>query len=619
MDVNTLRQEAHKLYQKGFNVVPLATGSKIPIPNLPLENMYTERLSLDDLDRHMQSPAFGNIGVMTGPTSIGGLIVVDVDDVTKVDKYLSKHPSYAVRTPSGGVHIYYKSNLKERMRNGKLEPGVEVFGGNKYVVCAPSYAKSEHGNVIKWGSYEAINDLEIAPFPDEYITGQSGKESNASFISTTRMTIEELRAIEQRITLQGFSPGNHNIELFQLAYVKAIDKWNKENTLNLLKKLNEQDDTPQDNEAVIRAVNSAYAFKENRDAEYKLRGGKSSFQELEVTSYGELVDKYADYKVEWLVDEWILKNGIMMLAAPPEHFKTWFAIDMALSIALGVPFLGEFPVKQGRVMIIQQEDFGPHLINRFKLIEGAKFAQNDIKIEVKEADGTIGIRFVHDVDNAITFVSEGQLKLDNDDTIVSLEDRIREFRPDLVIIDPFYSLLSTDNFFADAADPIRGRIKNIRKTYNTAFLFVHHKRKAKEGEDQSGRETMWGSQFLNAALEGTIIFHRRKGQDNKTVTAYRSFKDADPKKPVALKFCINFAVDDLREAYKVEVTEDLDDFQNSVIQLLSSGPKTLSQLHKELIVNEPALTKPTLNKRLAKIPLVVNTGRGRYELHPDAP
>lgn len=623
MDVNILRQEAIKLHQKGFNVVPLVTGSKIPIPNFPLEKMYDERISYEDLNRYMQSPSFGNIGVMTGATSIGGLVVIDVDNLEKVDKYLSKHPSYTVRTPSGGVHIYYKTTLKERLRNGKLEPGVEIFGGNKYVVCAPSYAKSEHGKVVKWGSYEVIRDIEIAPLPDEYLLNKqaTSQEAETFIIGKTRMTLEELRAIEQKVLTRGFSPGNHNNELFQIAYVKAIDKWTQENTIDLLKQLNERDDTPQDTEAVLRAVNSAYIFKENRDAEYKRLGAKgSTATELKVASYGELLDKYADYKVDWLVDGWLLKNGIMMLAAPPEHFKTWFAVDLAVSISLGVPFLGDFPVRQGKVLIVQQEDFGPHLINRFKLVEAAKFAQNDIKIEMKEFEGgSIGIKFTHDIDNTILFVSEGQLKLDDEDTIVSLENLVRQHKPDLVIVDPFYSLLSTDNYFADAAEPIRNHIKAIRSKYNTAFLFIHHKRKAKEGDDHAGRETMWGSQFLNAALEGTILFHRKKGQDNKSVTAYRNFKDAESRKPVVLKFNIDFNAETFDKSYYVEVTEDLNDFQNAVIELLSSGAKTLNQLYQALVVSEPTLTKPTLNKRLSKMPLIVNTGRGKYELHPDAP
>lgn len=85
------------------------------------------------------------IGMPTGKAS--GVIVVDIDVNNRVDGretlrrlgwVLDGAPS--VRTPSGGIHFYFRCPECLEVRNsaGKLGPGIDIRGEGGYVILPPS-------------------------------------------------------------------------------------------------------------------------------------------------------------------------------------------------------------------------------------------------------------------------------------------------------------------------------------------------------------------------------------------------------------------------------------------------------------------------------------------------
>jgi DNA-binding HxlR family transcriptional regulator len=58
---------------------------------------------------------------------------------------------------------------------------------------------------------------------------------------------------------------------------------------------------------------------------------------------------------EWLIDGMLTESGLAMLWAPPESYKSFIAIDLAMCIATGMPFHGR-PVKAGPVVYVAAED-----------------------------------------------------------------------------------------------------------------------------------------------------------------------------------------------------------------------------------------------------------------------
>ncbi len=58
---------------------------------------------------------------------------------------------------------------------------------------------------------------------------------------------------------------------------------------------------------------------------------------------------------EWVVDSLIPEGAITLLSAPPSHFKTWCALDIARCVSEGIPFLGR-STKQHKVYYIDREN-----------------------------------------------------------------------------------------------------------------------------------------------------------------------------------------------------------------------------------------------------------------------
>src|SRR4051794_25296390 len=67
----------------------------------------------------------------------------------------------------------------------------------------------------------------------------------------------------------------------------------------------------------------------------------------------------------WLVKYWLKKGKITTLYGASGSLKSFLALDMALSIAYHVPFLGKFPTRPGKAAYVYSEapDGGPQRVN----------------------------------------------------------------------------------------------------------------------------------------------------------------------------------------------------------------------------------------------------------------
>ena len=58
---------------------------------------------------------------------------------------------------------------------------------------------------------------------------------------------------------------------------------------------------------------------------------------------------------EWTVDKHLTQGGLGVVFAPSGSFKSFWAVDLSLSVAHGVPFLGKFGVRKGSVCYLAGE------------------------------------------------------------------------------------------------------------------------------------------------------------------------------------------------------------------------------------------------------------------------
>ena len=133
----------------GWAVFPLSPNSKVPLPGT--HGFKEATTSPEQIRAWWKDHPERNIGIATG--LISRLLVVDVDvkNGAKGRESLATipdmTPTLAAATPSGGLHLYYRSpNYPLRSRNGLL-PGIDIKADGGYVVAPGS---SLNGNTYEW-------------------------------------------------------------------------------------------------------------------------------------------------------------------------------------------------------------------------------------------------------------------------------------------------------------------------------------------------------------------------------------------------------------------------------------------------------------------------------------
>lgn len=158
-----MRARATALARKGLRVFPLIEGQKTPAVEQFYEHAScdVERVYRWWTEAIGDGPEHYNIGVLTGQ----GLVVLDIDmkqgkngraslqDLQ--DNYGVLPGSYAVKTPSGGYHIYFALPDGVFIPNsaGTLGDGLDVRGFHGFVVGA--------GSVTEQGEYTETTAEEI--------------------------------------------------------------------------------------------------------------------------------------------------------------------------------------------------------------------------------------------------------------------------------------------------------------------------------------------------------------------------------------------------------------------------------------------------------------------------
>jgi hypothetical protein len=181
----------------------------------------------------------------------------------------------------------------------------------------------------------------------------------------------------------------------------------------------------------------------------------------------------------WLVAGMICQ-GLIIFAAPPKSGKSWLAIQLALAVACGEPFLDHATELAG-VLYLALED-------SFSRIQGRLF------------------RLTDEAPNRLRFAVFAPTL--NGGLIEQLESYIDEF-PDtrLVIIDTLQTVRSSSNDNVYAADyEDLGAIKRFADEHELAVLLVHHTRKMPDAGNVFN--TVSGSNGIMGAADETMVLAR---------------------------------------------------------------------------------------------------------------
>ena len=559
----------------GFIMFPCVKGGKRPAV---------------EWKKFIQSADARNVGVLIGWLDRGynlavalkpsGYVALDLDSYKKDLNPLDIPATSLVQnTPRGGKHYLYRPNGNaDIVRDIQMtDYGIDVkYHG--YVLIAPSRVKYDDGfeNVYTWDQWGQAADLphSFNQFFDKKSTSSSATLDDVLIAATHGQTDPIDDVI--RIVDQGFTEGSHNVELRDVARTlyRVMAGDNNDLKAQLIAKimltLDRKDKTPQGDEQALETVKNAIVYEHTRMAKKSpktanngaSKGGVAAHQDsyFDASTYAEVYTEYADYKVDYIIPDFLPRSAIMMMSAPPESFKTWLLFDMATSIALNRPFLGlphlspnllahkqiEFAGNgYGEpVMIVQQEDFIGLQIGRLETIITSKWGADNYKI-YQAPDGDNYSYVIESPHFAPIYMhTRRMLSLDDPDSVKKLEERVKENGISHVFIDPFYTLSSdTDQFFASAGKKLQ-MFRGIRDSYGTGFMIAHHSTKSNSGA--RGRDNAWGSQFLLGAVEGFVAVTPTPPNQVEIEVSGKFF-------PKQFNAVLSFDIDTEEKSYKVRL------------------------------------------------------------------
>lgn len=200
--------------------------------------------------------------------------------------------------------------------------------------------------------------------------------------------------------------------------------------------------------------------------------------------------------IRWLVADVWGETEVGFISGLPKSYKSWVALDLAVSVATGTRFLGSFQTHQRNVLLIQEEDPRAVLQDRLMKIGAAKgfvglgVENNQIYMQYQLPDN------LHIISNQGFTLSEEWLEL--------LEAWITTLNIQLLILDPLMMIAGAgfDEFKAfDFMEKVLKPLKRLRARTGSAISIVHHHTK---GDQSGGAKGMYGSVALWAWEEAAL-------------------------------------------------------------------------------------------------------------------
>lgn len=184
--------------------------------------------------------------------------------------------------------------------------------------------------------------------------------------------------------------------------------------------------------------------------------------------------------VEWAVEN-MIPDGVSILAAPPKYHKSFFALQLAVSVCNGMDFLG-FNTIKGDCIYFDLESNPGRPLNR-----------------LKDMYDTLDIEGLHIV------TAQSEVKRLESGFEEDLEMLLVRFpNTKLVIIDVLQyvtPIRAKDNIYSSDYDTI-SMLNNIAAKYKISILAVHHTRKMRDDSDPINNIT--GTTGLTGAVSSII-------------------------------------------------------------------------------------------------------------------
>lgn len=240
---------------------------------------------------------------------------------------------------------------------------------------------------------------------------------------------------------------------------------------------------------------------------------EDSVQKPSVTWLSEITAKPIP-RPKWLIKDVWTKGGCGFISGAPKSYKSWMALDMAVSVSTGSPWLGEFAVHEPLPVLYLQEEDGLQLVmDRLQIITEAKAPDRFWNGQMTMTSDTSGSgllgahKLVWTPPTApmpiAMHVQTGFIASDPG-WQSWLDEVIEEHKFGMVIIDTLGTTagdIDTDKS-GELMNKMLKPLKVLAQKHQTAVCVVHHNKKA-AGQGRAGND-MLGSVALHAWVDCAI-------------------------------------------------------------------------------------------------------------------
>lgn len=474
------------LADKGFRVFPLRPNSKIPP-----KGMRWKQTATRDESRiaawWRENPDF-NIGVATGD----GTLVVDVDvkngapgleSLEYLEVVADLPDSYRVDTPSGGVHVYLKTDHPHGQRIGNVPelPGIDIKCEGNYVVGP--------GSVIDGKPYHERSAGGLEPMPvwlENHLRQAVPRPKARDAKALVELDLPEHVEAAKRWLIE-FAPeaveGAHgDVTTYKVA-CGVRDRGVSEETalLLLLDHWNEAKAIPPwDPEDLAAKVASAYRSAQNApgsalpSAEFEAFPdfdagdgpvAKKPANPLTVISATDFAGKPVPPR-EWEVTDWIPSRTVTLLSGDGGTGKSLLALQLAVAAATGGTWLGKHP-KHGRALYLSAEDDTDELHRRLSDIAGAT------DISLRDLQG-LKIVPLAGKDALLATQDDRAGKLRRTELFTSVETILADFKPRLLVLDTLADLYGGNENDRAQVRQFIGMLRGWALRHRLAVLLLSH-------------------------------------------------------------------------------------------------------------------------------------------------
>ena len=205
--------------------------------------------------------------------------------------------------------------------------------------------------------------------------------------------------------------------------------------------------------------------------------------------------------LEWLVEGLIPIGDITIISGYPGCYKTWIMLDIAISSARGIDFLGKFKTKKEKILIIDEESYERGLQKRLRSLTDKK----DLDIEILSFSGFN----IQKTDQVIKYCLEKEIG------VVMIDSLIRVHS------------LKDENSSIEAAK-LFTEFKKFKQNGIT-LLIIHHNRKSGINKFSSAEDMRGSSEIFAAAdcalslkkiKKDEILFTQTKSRSSEEVSAF---------------------------------------------------------------------------------------------------